>query len=148
LFARLGEDYLLNTLGALLTAIRAGEITVDEAEALRVQLRENRFEMDSTPFDDLLKEEWLAMSDFFLSGLLSPPLVYRSISEWQQLARAGSLRPDDQLFDPGHGVWQRAADHPALWPHFPMPSVKLAGGVGIWRAGDSGIGRSARVSGR
>jgi predicted nucleic acid-binding protein len=57
LFARLGEDYLLNTLGALLTAIRAGVITVDEAEALRVQLRENRFEMDSTPFDDLLKEE-------------------------------------------------------------------------------------------
>jgi predicted nucleic acid-binding protein len=57
LFARLGEDYLLNTLGALVTAIKAGVITVKEAEALREQLRANRFEMDSTPFDDLLKEE-------------------------------------------------------------------------------------------
>jgi hypothetical protein len=75
------------------------------------------------------------MSDFFLSGLLSPSLVYRSISEWQQLARAGSLRPDDQLFDPVRGVWQRAAEHPALWPHFPMPSVKLAVGVTLYFLG-------------
>ena len=57
LFARLGEDYLPNTLGALVTAIKAGVIAVEEAEALREQLRANRFEMDSTPFDDLLKEE-------------------------------------------------------------------------------------------
>jgi predicted nucleic acid-binding protein len=57
LFGRLGENYLLDTLGALLTAIRAGVITVEEAEALRVQLRENRFEMDSTSFEDLLKKE-------------------------------------------------------------------------------------------
>lgn len=57
LFARLGEGYLLDTLGALLTAIRAGVIIVEEAEALRARLRENRFEMDPTPFDELLKEE-------------------------------------------------------------------------------------------
>jgi predicted nucleic acid-binding protein len=57
LFARLGEDYLLNTLGTLLTAIRTGVVTVAEAEALRTQLRANRFEMDPTPFDELLKEE-------------------------------------------------------------------------------------------
>jgi predicted nucleic acid-binding protein len=57
LFARLGEDYLLNTLGALLTAIRTGVITVAEAEALRTQLRKHRFEMDPTPFDELLREE-------------------------------------------------------------------------------------------
>jgi predicted nucleic acid-binding protein len=57
LFARLGEDYLLNTLGGLLTAIRTGVITVAEAEALRTQLRGNRFEMDSTPFEELLREE-------------------------------------------------------------------------------------------
>lgn len=56
-FDRLGEDYLLNTLGTLLTAIRASLITVDEAEALRAELRENRFEMDPRPFDELLKEE-------------------------------------------------------------------------------------------
>jgi predicted nucleic acid-binding protein len=57
LFARLGEDHLLNTLGVLVTAVKAGVIAVEEAEALRVQLRANRFEMDSTPFADLLKEE-------------------------------------------------------------------------------------------
>lgn len=57
LFDRLGEDHLLDTLGALVTAIKAGVITVKQAEALRAQLRENRFEMDPTPFDELLKEE-------------------------------------------------------------------------------------------
>jgi predicted nucleic acid-binding protein len=57
LFARLGEDYLLDTLGALVTAINAGVITVADAEALRAQLREHRFEMDATPFDELLGEE-------------------------------------------------------------------------------------------
>lgn len=57
LFGRLGENYLLDTAGALVTAIRAGVITVEEAEALRAQLRENRFEMDPRPFDELLKEE-------------------------------------------------------------------------------------------
>jgi predicted nucleic acid-binding protein len=57
LLARLGEGYLLNTLGALLTAIRTGVITVSEAEALRTQLRDNRFKMDSTAFEELLREE-------------------------------------------------------------------------------------------
>lgn len=57
LFGRLGEDYLLDTLGALLTAIRAGVITVAKAEALRAQLQKNRFEMDQTPFDELLRGE-------------------------------------------------------------------------------------------
>jgi predicted nucleic acid-binding protein len=56
LFTRLGEDYLLDTLGALLTAIRADVITVAHAEALRTQLQEHRFQMDSTPFDELLRE--------------------------------------------------------------------------------------------
>lgn len=57
LFTRLGEDYLLNTLGALLTAIRSGVIIVAEAETLRAQLRARRFEMDATPFDELLRDE-------------------------------------------------------------------------------------------
>ena len=57
LFERLGEDYLLNTLGALVMAIKASVITVEEADALRAQLRESRFEMDPRPFDELLREE-------------------------------------------------------------------------------------------
>ncbi|MGH7307064.1 MAG: hypothetical protein ACREK6_00045 [Candidatus Rokuibacteriota bacterium] len=57
LFARLGENYLLDTVGALVTAIRAGAITTALAETLRVQLRDNRFEMDPRPFDELIKEE-------------------------------------------------------------------------------------------
>ncbi len=57
LFDRLGENYLLDTAGALVTAIKAGVITVAEADALRVQLSEHRFEMDPRPFDDLMKEE-------------------------------------------------------------------------------------------
>jgi predicted nucleic acid-binding protein len=57
LFGRLGENYLLDTAGALVTAIKAGVITVEQAEALRRQLRSNRFEMDPRPFNELLKEE-------------------------------------------------------------------------------------------
>lgn len=56
LFSRLGEDYLLDTLGALLTAIRSDVITVAHAEALRTQLQAHQFQMDSTPFDQLLRE--------------------------------------------------------------------------------------------
>jgi len=55
-FNRLGEDYLLDTLGALLTAIRSGVITVAHAEALRRTLQAHRCQMDSTPFDELLRE--------------------------------------------------------------------------------------------
>lgn len=57
LFGRLGENYLLDTAGALVTAIRAGVITTAQAETLRERLRENRFEMDPRPFDELVKEE-------------------------------------------------------------------------------------------
>lgn len=57
LFERLGENYLLDTAGALVTAIKAGVITVEQAEAIRGRLRENRFEMDPRPFDELMKEE-------------------------------------------------------------------------------------------
>lgn len=57
LFERLGENYLLDTAGALVTAIKAGVITVAQAETLRAQLRENRFEMDPRPFDELMMEE-------------------------------------------------------------------------------------------
>lgn len=70
------------------------------------------------------------MSDFWF-GLPNPRLVYRPISEWQQLAMAGSLGPDDQLYDPVRGVWQRAADFPALRPSFPVPSVNWAALAGL-----------------
>ena len=56
-FTRLGENYLLDTAGALVTAIKAGTITTAEAETLRAQLRENRFEMDPRPFEELMKGE-------------------------------------------------------------------------------------------
>jgi predicted nucleic acid-binding protein len=55
--ARLSEEYLLDTLGALVTAIKADVITVADAETLREQLRGHRFEMDATPFDELLRDE-------------------------------------------------------------------------------------------
>ena len=51
------QIYLLDTPGALVTAIRAGAITTALAETLRARLRENRFEMDPRPFDELVKEE-------------------------------------------------------------------------------------------
>lgn len=57
LFDRLGEDHLLNTLGALLCALRTGIIDVNEATQLRDQLRVNRFDMDQRPFEQLLDEE-------------------------------------------------------------------------------------------
>ncbi|HWO93132.1 MAG TPA: hypothetical protein VNL92_00020 [Dehalococcoidia bacterium] len=57
LFGRLGDDYLLDTLGALVTAIKADVITVADAETVRAQMREHRFEMESTPFEELLREE-------------------------------------------------------------------------------------------
>lgn len=56
LFGRLGENYLLDTAGALVTAIKAGAISVELAEALRAQLRGNRFEMDPRPFDEMIRE--------------------------------------------------------------------------------------------
>jgi hypothetical protein len=41
----------------MVTAIRGGTITMAEAETLRARLRENRFEMDPRPFEELMKEE-------------------------------------------------------------------------------------------
>ncbi len=56
LFARLGEDYLLDTPGALVASIKSGVIGLEEAEIIREQLRENRFEMDRRPFEELTGE--------------------------------------------------------------------------------------------
>lgn len=59
------------------------------------------------------------------------PLVYRPFHEWQQRARAGSLRPDDQLYDPVRGVWQRAYDYPQLRPYFQAPAVNWGAVLGL-----------------
>lgn len=70
------------------------------------------------------------MADFW-SGVPSPPLVYRPISEWQQRATAGSLRPDTPLYDASRQVWERAGDYPALRPYFPGPAVNWPAVLGL-----------------
>lgn len=57
IFTRLGEEYLLNTPGALVAALRAGILMVSEAEEIRRQLALHRFVMaDVPPFEELLYE--------------------------------------------------------------------------------------------
>lgn len=70
------------------------------------------------------------MSDWW-SSYSGPPRVYRPMHEWQQLAMSGQLRPDDQLYDPVRGSWQRAADHPVLQPYFPAPQVNWPAVLGL-----------------
>lgn len=53
--ARLGETYLLNTPGALVAALRAGILSVSEAEDIRRELARRRFVMKVPPFGDLLR---------------------------------------------------------------------------------------------
>jgi hypothetical protein len=67
----------------------------------------------------------------FLPWPYGPPLTYRSISEWQQLALSGQLRPEHQLYDPVRGVWLRAGDHPELRPYFPAPPVNWGALFGV-----------------
>ncbi|MGH7307063.1 MAG: TIR domain-containing protein [Candidatus Rokuibacteriota bacterium] len=67
----------------------------------------------------------------FLPGPYGPPLVYRSISEWRQLALSGQLRPEHQLYDPVRGVWLRAGEHPELRPYFPAPQVNWGALLGL-----------------
>jgi len=58
MFERLGEEYLLNTPGAIVAALRAGILTVPEAEEIRRELARHRFVMtDVPPFEDLLREK-------------------------------------------------------------------------------------------
>ncbi|MFQ5852292.1 MAG: hypothetical protein ACE5JU_17135 [Candidatus Binatia bacterium] len=54
LFERIGEDYLLDTPGALLAAIKSRVISISEAEELREALRRHRFEMKGGKGDRLL----------------------------------------------------------------------------------------------
>lgn len=52
---RLGEGDLLNTPGAIVEALRAGILTVSEAEDIRRELARRRFVMsDVPPFEELL----------------------------------------------------------------------------------------------
>jgi predicted nucleic acid-binding protein len=55
IFERLGEEYLLNTPGAIVAALRAGILTVPEAETIRGELAQHRFVMADVPsFEELL----------------------------------------------------------------------------------------------
>jgi len=57
IFERLGEDYLLDTPGALIAALRAGVLTVPQAETIREELARHRFIMrDLPPFEELVRE--------------------------------------------------------------------------------------------
>jgi predicted nucleic acid-binding protein len=54
LLRRLGPGRLLNTPGILLLAIRAGVLTVEEADEAKRRLEGKRFKMDFSSFRDLL----------------------------------------------------------------------------------------------
>jgi predicted nucleic acid-binding protein len=57
IFERLGEEYLLNTPGAIVAALRAGILTVPEAETIRRELASHRFVMANVPsFEELLRQ--------------------------------------------------------------------------------------------
>lgn len=52
---------------------------------------------------------------------LPTQLIYRSIPEWQHLARIGLLSPDAPLYDPVLRTWRQAQEYPQLRPFFPAP---------------------------
>lgn len=53
---QLGEEYLLNTPGAIVLALREGVLTVPEVEEIRRELARHRFTMDVPPFEELFHE--------------------------------------------------------------------------------------------
>ena len=53
LTVRVGDDALMTTPGVLLLAIRAGLITVDDADAIKLRLEKHRFRMAFGSFRDL-----------------------------------------------------------------------------------------------
>ena len=52
--ARLGPGRLINTPGLLVLSIRAGLITVEDADTMKTLLEQRRFRMKITSFRDLL----------------------------------------------------------------------------------------------
>ena len=56
-YERLGEAYLVNTSGILVSAIQEGILTADGAEMLRAMLATHRFVMDTSPFAELVGEQ-------------------------------------------------------------------------------------------
>ena len=51
---RIGEGRILNTPGILLLAIRAGLLSVDEADGLKARLETERYRMKFDSFRDVL----------------------------------------------------------------------------------------------
>jgi len=56
-YERLGEAYLVNTPGILVSAIQEGILTADGAETLRAVLATHLFVMDTPPFAELVGEQ-------------------------------------------------------------------------------------------
>ena len=52
--SRLGPGRIVNTAGIFLLAIRAGVLTVEEADSVKTELERHRFRMTFTSFRDLL----------------------------------------------------------------------------------------------
>ncbi len=55
-FSRLGEGRLVTTPGLLVLAIRAGRLSVDEADRMKAVLERNRFRMTFGSFRDVISE--------------------------------------------------------------------------------------------
>ena len=55
-FARLGEGRLVTTAGLFVLAIRAGILTVEEADQMKAVLEQRRFRMTFASFRDVLSE--------------------------------------------------------------------------------------------
>jgi hypothetical protein len=54
--ARLGEGRLVNTAGLFVLAIRAGLLSIEEAEQAKAELERHRFRMAFRSFRDLIEE--------------------------------------------------------------------------------------------
>ena len=55
-FSRLGEGWLVTTAGLFVLAIRAGVLTVEEADRMKAVLEQHRFRMTFASFRDVLPE--------------------------------------------------------------------------------------------
>lgn len=56
-FVRLGEDRLVTTAGLFVLAIRAGLLSVEEADQAKVVLEQHRFRMKFRSFRDLIEDK-------------------------------------------------------------------------------------------
>lgn len=83
IFERLGEEYLLNTPGAIVAALRARTLTVPEAEEIRRALARHRFTMDVPPLSGSgsLSSACSALSSSVMTACPAPPARRRRSDE-------------------------------------------------------------------